>query len=90
MGRLSGKHALITGGTSGIGLETARQFLNEGAKVAITGRSIERLEEAKHQLGGDVITIANEAGEIEASVSLRQNWQRSGHLSTCYSSMPVM
>lgn len=70
MGRLSGKHALITGGTSGIGLETARQFLNEGAKVAITGRSIERLEEAKHQLGGDVITIANEAGEIEAQRQL--------------------
>lgn len=70
MGRLAGKHALITGGTSGIGLETARQFLKEGAKVAITGRSVERLEDAKRQLGADVIAIANEAGDIAAQRQL--------------------
>jgi NAD(P)-dependent dehydrogenase (short-subunit alcohol dehydrogenase family) len=64
MGRLSGKHALITGGSSGIGLETARQFLAEGAKVAITGRSQNGLDRARDNLGGDVLTIRSDASDI--------------------------
>lgn len=63
MGRLLGKYALITGGTSGIGLETARQFIAEGATVAITGRSEQGLLEAKKILG-DVQLIKSDAGDI--------------------------
>lgn len=63
MGRLAGKYALITGATSGIGLETARQFLAEGATVAITGRSARGLLEAKKSLG-EVQTIRSDAGDI--------------------------
>jgi NAD(P)-dependent dehydrogenase (short-subunit alcohol dehydrogenase family) len=63
MNRLSKKNALITGGTSGIGLETARQFLNEGARVAITARDQESLEAARKELGDSrVLVIASDAG----------------------------
>src|SRR5664279_1049977 len=66
MGRLQGKRALITGGTSGIGLETARHFLREGARVAITGRDPAALEAARKELQGDVLVIASDAGAVSA------------------------
>lgn len=80
MGRLANKFALITGGTSGIGLETARQFLAEGATVAITGRSQEGLESARRDLGNGVLAIRNDAGNIAAqgalAEQLRECWPR--------------
>ncbi len=64
MSRLTGKRALITGGTTGIGLETARQFLQEGARVAITGRNPENLEAARKQLGPEVLIISSDASQV--------------------------
>src|SRR3954451_2399893 len=64
MNRLNGKRALVTGGTSGIGLETARQFLEEGARVAITGTNPATLESARKALGGDVLAIRADAGDV--------------------------
>src|SRR5499427_7322035 len=49
--KLAGKKALITGGNSGIGLATARLFIAESAKVAITGRDQKTLDEAVRELG---------------------------------------
>ena len=49
---LEGRVALVTGGTSGIGLATARILLEEGARVAICGRDAERLSRAQQELGG--------------------------------------
>lgn len=63
MDRLKSKRALITGGTSGIGLETAREFLHEGARVAITGRTRETLEAAGKELGGSVQLIVSDASD---------------------------
>jgi len=65
MNRLKNKRALITGGSSGIGLETAREFLREGARVAITGRNPETLAAAGKELGGEVIAITSDAGDAE-------------------------
>ncbi len=64
MGRLSGKRALITGGTSGIGLETARQFLEEGARVAVTGTNPETLEAARKALGDGALVIKADAADV--------------------------
>ncbi|MGX1274703.1 SDR family oxidoreductase [Streptomyces phaeoluteigriseus] len=75
MGRLEGKHALITGGTSGIGLATAREFLTEGASVAITGRSQERLDEAARQLEGPLLTIVSDAGDVPGQATLATRLQ---------------
>ena len=57
MGRLEGKIALITGGNSGIGLATAKQFVNEGAYVFITGRRDPELAVAVKEIGRNVIGV---------------------------------
>lgn len=72
MDRLKGKRALITGGTSGIGLETAREFLNEGARVAITGKNPATLEAARKELGSEVLVIASDASDVEAQKTLAE------------------
>jgi NAD(P)-dependent dehydrogenase (short-subunit alcohol dehydrogenase family) len=65
MNRLKGKRALITGGTSGIGLETAGQFLAEGARVAITGTNAATLEATRRELSDKVLAIQSDAGDVK-------------------------
>jgi NAD(P)-dependent dehydrogenase (short-subunit alcohol dehydrogenase family) len=69
--RLRGKVALITGGTSGIGLETAELFCSEGADVVIVGSNVNRLEAAGEILGSKVLTVLADirrVGDIEFAV----------------------
>ena len=73
MNRLQGKRALITGGSSGIGLETARAFLSEGARVAITGSNPDTLAEAVAALGGGVVAIRGDAGDVAGQARIAQN-----------------
>ena len=65
--RLANKTALITGGNSGIGLATARLFIAEGAKVAITGRNPETLRAAAKELGPHALAIVADATDIAAT-----------------------
>jgi NAD(P)-dependent dehydrogenase (short-subunit alcohol dehydrogenase family) len=64
MSRLLNKTALITGGTSGIGLETARQFIAEGARVAVTGTNPATIETARAVLGDAALFIQANAGDV--------------------------
>ena len=58
MARLDGKIAVITGGSSGIGLASAQRFVEEGAYVFITGRRQSELDKAKALIGDGVTTVA--------------------------------
>ena len=64
MKRLEGKVAVITGGNSGIGLATAKRFLDEGARVAISGRNQQTLDEAAKQLGKDVLAVKSDTAKV--------------------------
>ncbi len=76
MDRLKGKRALITGGTTGIGLETARMFLAEGARVAITGKNSTTLENAMKELGSGVLAIASDASDASAQKGVAETLRR--------------
>lgn len=62
--RLQNKTALITGGNSGIGLATAKAFIAEGARVAITGRNKATLDAALKELGSNAIAVQADATDI--------------------------
>lgn len=63
MGKIEGKIALITGGTSGIGLATAKRFVNEGAYVFITGRRDAELASAVKEIGRNVTGIQGDVSK---------------------------
>jgi NAD(P)-dependent dehydrogenase (short-subunit alcohol dehydrogenase family) len=72
MSRLQGKRTLITGGTSGIGLETAKQFLAEGARVIVTGVNPDSIKKAQTELGSEVLVLQADSANVTAQRALAQ------------------
>ena len=70
MKKLENKVAVITGANSGIGLATAKLYLKEGAKVVLSGRRQEALNEIAKDLEGDFITVRADVSNIEDNENL--------------------
>ncbi|WP_367863285.1 SDR family NAD(P)-dependent oxidoreductase [Pseudomonas guariconensis] len=81
MGKLTDKVALITGGNSGIGLATAQRFALEGAKVVITGRRQDVLQDSVGLIGENAVGLCADASRLEdLDAMYRQVGERFGHL----------
>lgn len=88
--RLANKTALITGGNSGIGLATARRFVAEGAKVAITGRNVERLDAAAKELGPNALALTADATDIAATeAAIARAAERFGKLDVLFANAGI-
>jgi len=70
MSKLKNKVAVITGGNSGIGFATAKEFIAQGAKVVITGRNQTLIDEAVTKLGSNAIGILSNASSVKDSEAL--------------------
>jgi NAD(P)-dependent dehydrogenase (short-subunit alcohol dehydrogenase family) len=65
VGNLDGKIAFITGGNSGIGLATAKEFVNEGAYVFIAGRRHAELAAAVNKIGKNVTSVQGDVSNLD-------------------------
>jgi NAD(P)-dependent dehydrogenase (short-subunit alcohol dehydrogenase family) len=70
VGKLAGKIALVTGGNSGIGLATAKRFVDEGAYVFITGRRDRELAAAAKEIGRNVTGMQSDVSSLAGLDSL--------------------
>lgn len=77
MSKLNDKVAVITGGNSGIGLATAKAFVQDGAKVALFGRDAETLDQAVAELGDAAIGIQGDVTNLEDLDRLFETVQKS-------------
>jgi NAD(P)-dependent dehydrogenase (short-subunit alcohol dehydrogenase family) len=88
--RLANKTAFITGGNSGIGLATARLFVAEGAKVAITGRNQARLEAAARELGPNALALVADTNDIAATEqAIRRTVEKFGKLDIVFANAGI-
>ena len=70
MAKYAGKRVLITGGTSGMGLATARLLVLEGAQVLLTGRTKKTLDAAREEFGENAIVVESDAASLSDIANL--------------------
>jgi NAD(P)-dependent dehydrogenase (short-subunit alcohol dehydrogenase family) len=88
--RLANKTALITGGNSGIGLATAKLFVAEGARVAITGRNPETLRAAAKELGPNALALTADVTDVAATeIAIRQVVEKFGKLDIVFANAGI-
>jgi NAD(P)-dependent dehydrogenase (short-subunit alcohol dehydrogenase family) len=75
-GQFQGKRVLVTGGTTGIGLETARRFHAEGARVIVTGKNEATLDQARGALPKDILVLRSDAGCLADADALAARIER--------------
>src|ERR1700757_548870 len=89
MGRLQGKLAIITGGTTGIGLAAAKLFVREGAYVFITGRRRKELDEAVKAIGSNVTGIQGDVTKLADLDRLYQAVEAKGRIDIVFANAGV-
>jgi NAD(P)-dependent dehydrogenase (short-subunit alcohol dehydrogenase family) len=88
--KLNDKIALVTGGTTGIGLETAKLFRDEGARVIVTGVNAARIADAQRELGPEVLVLRadlRQRGELDQVITLVR--ERFGRLDVLFANAGV-
>jgi NAD(P)-dependent dehydrogenase (short-subunit alcohol dehydrogenase family) len=87
MGKLQGKVAVITGGTQGIGVASAKLFASEGAHVFITGRRQKELEEAVAAIGGNVTGVQGDVAKLADLDHLYESVKANGRIDILFANV---
>ena len=90
MGKLQGKLAVITGGTQGIGLATAKLFASEGAYVFITGRRQKELEESVASIGSHVSGVQGDVANLADLDRLYESVKAKGRIDVLFANVGLV
>src|ERR1700679_1838333 len=89
-GKLNGKVAVVTGGTTGIGLSTAQLFVREGAYVFITGRRQKELDEAANAIGSNITGVQGDVSNLAALDRLYEAVRQKGRIDVLFANAGVV